>query len=410
MNKLFLLLSFFVCFTNSPASARLTLGLSNKATISRNVFKVFGSGAPGSGVLVVLPDRKTAILTSKHVVSGMGPSEEIEIQFSNGLLEYVASSDVINLPGMDLAIVPVDRSVLEKSDQLYMASMIQSDSVVRGQEVVVAGFPISGNSISETIRISPGIVQTISVSDGKDGYDVGYSSKTYVGMSGGALISKDGYLVGIHGRGEALSSGDVNKTGTNYAVSVKKIFSYYRDKFEVSLSSSADPVDASRQILFGDYSKAFQSWTSLATKYPESIIAHYNADCLADRLGKRPLSREKYPLIFGVEYAHTMTNIVGDYISGGKGFMGAYMNDPLVNMYWQKPKEVPFDTIWVQSFGAVLYAAANIVNDPTYRLPGIQVKEKDRCVLFSVVKRDDYTSKIQPPVIPVPFVNDTIRP
>ena len=410
MKKLFLLLSCFVFAANPPAVARLGLDLSNKATISRNVFKVIGAGAPGSGVLVILPDSKTAILTSKHVISGLGPSEEIEIQFSKGLREYVASSDVINMPGMDVAIVPVDRSVLEKSDQIYLASMIQADALVRGQEVVVAGFPISGNSISDSIRISPGIVQTISSGVGKDGYDVGYSSKTYVGMSGGALISKDGYLVGVHGRGEALSSGDVNKTGTNYAVSVKKIFSYYRDKFAVSLSSSSDPVDASRQILFGDYSKAYQSWTSLATKYPESIVANYNADCLADRLGKRSLSRAKYPLLFGVEYRHKIHVVIGEYMNGGKGFMGAYMNDPLVKMYWQKPKEIPFDTIWVQTFGALLYAAANLINDPTYSLPGVQAKDKDSCVLLSVVKRDEYSAKISPPIIPVPFVNDTIRP
>ena len=90
--------------------------------------------------------------------------------------------------------------------------------------------------------------------------------------------------------------------------------------------------------------------------------------------------------------------------------MGAYMNDPLVKMYWQKPKEIPFDTIWVQSFGSLLYTAANLINDPTYLIPGYQAKDTDICVLLSVVKRDEYSAKILPPIIPAPLVNDTIRP
>ena len=45
----------------------------------RFVYKVYGASASGSGLMVLLPDGEIALLTAKHVVSGMSPKEEIEI-------------------------------------------------------------------------------------------------------------------------------------------------------------------------------------------------------------------------------------------------------------------------------------------------------------------------------------------
>ena len=50
----------------------------------------------------------------------------------------------------------------------------------------------------------------------------GYSSDTFIGMSGGGVFSSDGKLIAIHGRGSDRSS-NVNKTGTNFGIGINEI-------------------------------------------------------------------------------------------------------------------------------------------------------------------------------------------
>ena len=45
----------------------------------RFIYKVFGASAPGSGLLILLPDGNVALITAEHVISGMGNNEEIEV-------------------------------------------------------------------------------------------------------------------------------------------------------------------------------------------------------------------------------------------------------------------------------------------------------------------------------------------
>jgi len=390
-----------------PAKAFLAIQPASRETINQNVFRVNGTGAPGSGVLVILPDRKAAILTSKHVVMGLGKSEAVEIVFTPSLSLEVTKDKIIDVPGMDLSILIVDRAKLEQSNEIFMASMVQPDGIVRGQAVTVAGYPTSGNSISDTIRISPGVIQTVSDGSKSDGYDIGYSSQTYVGMSGGALLSNQGLLVGIHGRGEAISSSDANKTGTNYAVSIKKIFDYYRNRSSSTSASIPDVVEASRQILFGDYAKATTSWAMIAERYPESFIARYNYDCLRSRLGQQQLDKNKYPILF--EKIHSHSTVVEPYFMGvGPGV--AYLNDPLVKLYRNvvKPDD-PFYRTWEMAFLGTLWQQLEFIRDPAtqkYKFPGFQ----NECILLSLTKWDPDTAKIMPPFMPTPYIDDTIRP
>lgn len=390
-----------------PANAYLGIQASNQETINQNVFRVNGTGAPGSGVLVILPDRKAAILTSKHVVTGLGKSESIEIVFSPTLSIEVPKQNIIDMPGMDLSILIVDRTKLEQSKNNFIASLVQPDGIVRGQNVTVAGYPLSGSAISDTIRITPGVIQTISDGKRSDGYDLGYSSQTYIGMSGGALLSKDGLLVGIHGRGEKLSSSDSNKTGTNYAISIKKIFEYYRSRSSGSSTSVSSIVEASRQILFGEYAKAAASWLLIAEQYPESIIAKYNYDCLRSRLGQHQLNRDNYPILFKEPHSHS-TVINPYYLGRGPGV--AYLNDPLVKLYRPvlKPED-PMIHSWEMGFLSALMPMLELIRDPAsqkYKYPNL----KDECILFSLAKHDQNTAKIMPPFMPTPYIYDTLRP
>lgn len=403
LNAFLGIISLFI----QPAFAHLGIQPANRENIHQNVFRVNGPGAPGSGVLVILPDRKTALLTSKHVVAGLGKTESAEVIFSPSLSIEVPKKNIIDMPGMDLSILLVDRKKLEASNEVFTASMVQPDGVVRGQHVTVAGYPTSGNSIADTIRISPGLIQTLSDGKRSDGYDIGYSSQTYVGMSGGALLSKDGLLVGIHGRGEAISTSDVNKTGTNYAVSIKKVFDFYRNRYSSESKAGINVVEGSRLILFGNYDKALTYWQAIAEKYPESFIARYNYDCIKDRLGQEKLDKAKFPILF--EAAHSPTTVINAYFLG-RGPGVAYLNDPLVKLY--KPTLQPGDPLagsWEMGFLSALIPSLEVVRDPVgqrYKFPEL----KDECVLFSLAKYDEYTAKLMPPLMPQPYIYDTIRP
>ena len=232
--------------------------------VERFVYKVFGASSSGSGLLILLPDSKVALITAKHVISGMGPNEEIEIQVNEKKNLYVEKSNVIDMPNYDLAFVLLDRKELEIDlDNTYYLTEIESTSSLVGQNVSVAGFPLSDKSIVNKARVSPGIIQTIGDSTSKDGYSLGYSSKTYVGMSGGGVFSANGKLIGIHGRGEAIKSDDVNKTGTNYAVLVKDAIKFYRS---ISKADESDLglTEASRLVLDGNFNPALKIWENIS--------------------------------------------------------------------------------------------------------------------------------------------------
>ena len=59
------------------------------------------------------PDGEIALLTAKHVISGMSPKEEIEIMASNDKSIYIESSKALFMPDYDLAFVLIDRKELE---------------------------------------------------------------------------------------------------------------------------------------------------------------------------------------------------------------------------------------------------------------------------------------------------------
>ena len=88
--NLLMLISSILFFGQNPALSKINGPESIQLKyVERFVYKVFGASASGSGLLILLPDSKIALITAKHVISGMGPNEEIEIQF-----------DVVSMPGM----------------------------------------------------------------------------------------------------------------------------------------------------------------------------------------------------------------------------------------------------------------------------------------------------------------------
>lgn len=318
----------------SPLHAHLVIGAARKEIIGQSVFKVYGSGAPGSGVLVALPGRSVAILTSKHVIAGMGRTEEVEIEYGENKFLTVPRSKAIDVPNLDLSILPLSRERLESSSFKFHGTMLELGGINKSQKVFVAGYPVSGESISSDIRLSPGSIQVVDNKPNKDGYDIGYTSPTYVGMSGGGVFSESGKLIGIHGRGERIQSSDNNKTGTNFAVSILKVIEFVRSSKKSTRSTTASPISASRHLLFNDFNSALKEWEDLSSRYPDSLIASYNLACIREITGIETLNKNNFPLIFS-KSSSSMGSLWNDYYTN-KGIAFALANDPLNKIAWKQ--------------------------------------------------------------------------
>ena len=400
-------------FSATSALAFLSVGYASKEKINESVFKVYGSGTPGSGVLIILPDRKAAILTSKHVVKSMGKEEIIEIEFGKNKFLQIKKQDSIDLPSLDLSILFLNRKVLEKDNSFnFIGSTLEVDGITANKEVFVAGFPISDQSVSRNVRISNGKIQIVDNVPNKDGYDIGYSSATYVGMSGGGVFSNQGKLIGIHGRGERIDTSDVNKTGTNFAVSIRKVIDFYRKEImNVDNSSALDLVKASRQIFFRDFKSALISWGALADSYPDSLVATYNTACLNQIVNKVTFDKSSFPLIFDREFV-TASSQYGNYLSG-KGIGYALLNDPLVKEAWPGWEVPPENSPYLFAVIATISQSMRHFKNPQdYFIhkpidPPDYIKEGG-CELFSTFKTSHKEAYL--PVIPLVYVSDQMRP
>ena len=392
----------------------------------RFVYKVYGASASGSGLMVLLPDGEIALLTAKHVISGMSPKEEIEIMASNDKSIYIESSKALFMPDYDLAFVLIDRKVLENLDHKFYLTEIETDRILVGQKVSVLGYPLSDISIVNKARISPGVIQTMGDDNSiKDGYSLGYSSKTYVGMSGGGVFNSSGKLIGIHGRGEALKSNDINKTGTNYAVLINDAIKYYRSTMQVN-SSDMGLTDASRSVLDGNFKDALKIWKKVKLLYPDSTISKYNVDCLTSITENKKLQKNDYPKIFNPDFRDSM--VQGSRLENKEGFYFEYKNDPLVKKLTNKAEvkalnplsSMPFglnntsgissipsmtDTIYPMKISTML-SVMQRDTAPFYERANIKGK-KDRCLLFLTHKG---SQAMDPPLVIETMVTPLMRP
>ncbi len=141
-------------------------------------------GQEGSG-FVVAPGR---VLTNAHVVAGMSePSVQV-----GGTGELLPGRVVVFDPARDLAVVEVPG--------LEARPLALGPEQVRGDSVVVAGFPLNGPYV-----LSPGRVRDAITAVGEDIYGEAevtrqvYSVNADVrpGNSGGPVLGPDGTVVGV---------------------------------------------------------------------------------------------------------------------------------------------------------------------------------------------------------------------
>jgi len=358
-----------------------------------SVIKVWGPGSSGSGVVVKMPKEdgtgtKNVIFTAYHVVSNLGKNEYAEINHPNGEIIKVPSSSVSKVTGYDLAVLDLPEN-LAKSNALKSVEVGNSNALVLGQTIIIAGYPIKkSTNESDNIRIKPGVIQTFSQKD-KTTSLVGYDAITVPGMSGGGVFSMDGKLMLIHLKGERdLRETDIYvegrplKSGTNYGIPALLALKEAQRQ-ALSNFNTENPLDEFRKGLYlvqnNKTKDAYDVFKKLSTNYPDSLVAEWNTACMKLQL--------KYPngIRKSKEYRKTQS-----------------FNDDFYNKHKMNPfYGIPFasdSTIWdrderltLLSFDPI-YAMANPVRlrDDLRLNRGSLITlnfNKDRCEMIAGLKK-----------------------
>jgi tetratricopeptide (TPR) repeat protein len=118
---------------------------------------------------------------------------------------------------VDLAIVR-----FRSADSYRLAELGDSNKLVGGMDIYVAGFPAPTRVITEPVFVfRRGQVVANSKRAFKDGYALLYDNSTLPGMSGGPILDEAGKVVAIHGKGDREQETDV-KTGYNAGIPIAR--------------------------------------------------------------------------------------------------------------------------------------------------------------------------------------------
>lgn len=165
----------------------------------------------GSGITIAREGSTYYVLTAKHVIEGGG---EFKILTPDRNSFRVESSNIIPLPGVDLAIVP-----FVSSGNYEIAQLGDSKTVTVGEQVYVSGWPKPGETITRQIRqMTAG--QISARERVNDGYELIYTNPTRQGMSGGPILDLRGRVIGIHGRTDANREETIAKAWVNLGIPI----------------------------------------------------------------------------------------------------------------------------------------------------------------------------------------------
>jgi tetratricopeptide (TPR) repeat protein len=145
-----------------------------------------------SGTIFARKGNSYLVVTNSHVVRRIN---NINIITADGQKYAAKILPNTNFDKFDLAIVEFT------SNQKYclpseIAERIASFDINLETQVIAAGYAVSEDKL---VLTTGKIQQIISQPSLKDGYEIGYTSDIQQGMSGGAIISNTGNLIGING-------------------------------------------------------------------------------------------------------------------------------------------------------------------------------------------------------------------
>ncbi len=170
-----------------------------------------GSGGQGSGVVL---DEEGHVLTNNHVVATATGGGQVRVTLLDG---RVLDAEVVGLdPSTDLAVL----SLADAPDDLVPLPLGSSDEVQVGDPVMAIGNPLGLSGTVTTGIVSaldrPVTTQSVGVAAGEPVVTDAVQTDAAVnpGNSGGALVDREGRLIGINSSIAGLGSGAGGQSGS----------------------------------------------------------------------------------------------------------------------------------------------------------------------------------------------------
>lgn len=175
-------------------------GLARQVTV-----RIFTNPGVGSGVIIARQGDVYTVLTCEHVVADTR-DYRYTVLTADGIIHPAEWLRYIRFPGNDLALVQF------RSSRLYqVVALADSKTLSVGEPVYASGFPnwhwVNRNAIESTrdwglraFRFTTGKIGMLPERAFPGGYQLGYTNDIENGMSGGAVLDKNGRLIGINGR------------------------------------------------------------------------------------------------------------------------------------------------------------------------------------------------------------------
>ncbi len=165
----------------------------------------------GSGIIIGENSEELLICTNHHVVEG---ATEITVGFVDDEVykAVVKGSDASN----DLAVVAVKLEDIseETMDQIRVATIGDSDSLLVGEQVVAIG-----NALGYGQSVTTGIVSALNRTIDLDGYNaelIQTDAAINPGNSGGALLDMNGHVIGVN----SAKAAKTGVEGMGYAIPI----------------------------------------------------------------------------------------------------------------------------------------------------------------------------------------------
>ena len=153
--------------------------------------KILSTDFLGSGILLNKQNSVYTVLTNAHVLRVDNPP--YRIQTPDGEIYQADIPKNVNFHNYDLAILQF--STIKK---IYSVANLGTVPKI-GDQVFIAGFPMEEESEKISFVFIGGKVSLVLSKALEAGYQVGYTNHLEKGMSGGALLNKQGEVVGVNG-------------------------------------------------------------------------------------------------------------------------------------------------------------------------------------------------------------------
>lgn len=159
--------------------------------------RIVKTDSAGSGVIIARQGNTYSVLTNWHVVDSSNP---VILTVDDQQHQLLTAPQ--QLGNLDLALLQFT------SEVAYPVAPVARSLPQVGDQVYAAGFPLEisdADSIdlgNDAFRLTQGQVSIIPSKSLPQGYQLGYTNDTAIGMSGSPIFNTEGSLVAIHGRGK----------------------------------------------------------------------------------------------------------------------------------------------------------------------------------------------------------------